>query len=297
MIRVITLGTGNPLPTIHRFGPSTLIQANGKNFLFDVGRGSIQRLFQVNTPFEDVDKVFLTHLHSDHMVGFPDLLLTGWVFGRVKPLQVWGPAGTQAFVDNILKAFVFDINARKAENGRPDPIVKVTEMDKEGVIYDSDGVKITVFLVDHSPVVPAYGFRLDYNGKSVVLSGDTKYSENLINHAKHADVLIHEVAYSKDAVPEDLVGAYAHHIHPDEAAKVFNLTQPKLAVYSHIALVPGTRNKDLLSLTQKTYKGPLLIADDLTMIEIGEDVQTKKLSNIMPRLQPLYGRTKAFLSE
>src|SRR5690242_10051618 len=113
-IRVTLLGTGAPPPVLHRFGPSTLVEAGGRKFLFDAGRGALQRLAHLKVRWQDVDGVFITHLHSDHVVGFPDLWLTGWLVGpgRDRPLRVWGPRGTQKMMSKLEEAYDFDIRIR-----------------------------------------------------------------------------------------------------------------------------------------------------------------------------------------
>src|SRR5215831_14281706 len=174
-IKVTLLGTGCPPPVMNRFGPSTLVEAGGQKFVFDAGRGALQRLTQLKVRWQDVQGVFLTHLHSDHVVGFPDLWLTGWlVGGRNVPLQVWGPRGTKKMMSHLEQAYEFDIRIRLYDDrAAPDGVVILAEDISEGVVYDKGGVKITAFEVDHTPVKPAFGYRIDYAGRSVVLSGDT----------------------------------------------------------------------------------------------------------------------------
>jgi ribonuclease BN (tRNA processing enzyme) len=118
-IKVTLLGTGGPLPSLERFGPSTLIEAGGRTFLIDAGRGALQRLAQAGAPWQAVDGVLLTHLHSDHIVGLPDLWLTGWLVlpGRARPLTVWGPRGTTSMLAHFREAFAFDIRLRQSDDG------------------------------------------------------------------------------------------------------------------------------------------------------------------------------------
>jgi ribonuclease Z len=194
-IRITLLGTGSPPPVMARFGPSILVEAGEQKFLFDAGRGALQRLTQTSVKYKEIQGVFFTHLHSDHVVGFPDLWLTGWLTGqRIAPLQVWGPKGTKKMMSNLEKAFEFDIKARISDNtGVPSGVVIKSGDIKEGVVFEKNGVKITAFEVDHERVKPAFGYRIDYAGRSVVLSGDTRRSENLIRYSKGVDLLIHEV--------------------------------------------------------------------------------------------------------
>lgn len=203
--RVTLLGTGTPRPVIHRFGPSILVEAGPEVLLFDVGRGSYLRLEQTGLNYARLTGICFTHLHSDHVVGLPDLWLSGWLVARRKtPLEVWGPAGTAEMVDRLREAYRFDMSIRVSddkaapEGGR----LLATDIDEQ-VVLDRNGVKVTSFRVDHEPVKPALGFRVDYGGHSVVLSGDTRKSQNLVAHARGVDVLIHEVAAAGERALEE----------------------------------------------------------------------------------------------
>jgi ribonuclease Z len=281
-ITITLLGTGCPPAVMNRFGPSILVEAGGQKFLFDAGRGALQRLNQLKVQWQDVRGVFFTHLHSDHVVGFPDLWLTGWLTpGRSVPLNVWGPRGTKNMMSHLEQAFDFDIRIRLYDD-RPSPegIVLLTEEIGEGVVYDKGGVKITAFEVDHAPIKPAFGYRVDYASRSVVLSGDTRVSDNLIRHAQGVDVLVHEVAAPETFVragspPERAKGVIAHHVTPEQAGEVFLRTKPKLAVYSHIVL-PSATEQDLIPPTRKTYSGPLELGEDLMVIEVGQTIQIRR---------------------
>ena len=270
-LKVTLLGTGSPRPVIERFGPSILVEAGKEKVLFDCGRGATQRLYQLKVPFNDVT-LFLTHLHSDHIVGIPDFYLTGWIFGRSTPLRVWGPAGTAEMMSHLEQAYQFDIHMRRDVDEK---------LPSQGVVYQNGDLKVTAFTVDHAPIKPAFGYRVDYAGHSVVLSGDTRYSENLIRFAQGTDVLIHEVldpeAYrASDQMysPEQKQKVINHHTTPEQAGTVFSQVKPKLAVYSHV--VPFNVNAlDLVAHTRKTYAGPLEVGEDLMSIEIGEKIEVR----------------------
>jgi len=278
-LRVVLLGTGNPRPSLERFGPSILVEAGGRDFLFDCGRGATQRLYQQKIPFNAADALFLTHLHSDHTVGIADLWLTGWVMGRSVPLRVWGPTGTSEMMAHLQKAYAFDVHTRRdVDEQLPGQGAVIQAHDiEQGVVYERDGVKVTAFTVDHGVVKPALGYRVDFAGHSVALSGDTRYSENLIRFAQGADVLIHEVldlesygAADKIYSPKQIQKVIDHHTTAEQAGVLFSRVKPRLAVYSHI-VPPDAPN--LIAATRKNYAGPLEVGEDLMSIDIGERIE------------------------
>jgi ribonuclease Z len=288
-IKVTLLGTGSPAPVIARFGPSTLVEAGGQKYLFDAGRGAMQRLNQIKVKWQDVQGVFLTHLHSDHVVGFPDLWLTGWLVGpgRNIPLPVRGPRGTVKMMSLLEQAFDYDLRVRPyVDRAVPEGAVILAEDIGEGVALEKGGVKITAFEVDHTPVHPAFGYRIDYSGRSVVLSGDTRVSKNLIRYAQGVDLLVHEVA-APEAIeragtpPERAKTIVSQHVTPEEAGEVFSRTTPKLAVYSHIIL-PTATEQDVMPQTRKTYAGRVEMGEDLMVIEVGEKIEVRRPGRSSP---------------
>ena len=281
-LRVTILGSGfGPSVNLQRFGPSILVETSvGDKLLFDCGRGFAQRLTEYGVSLGAVDKLFLTHLHSDHILSIPDLLLVGWMQGRKAPLQVWGPAGTKSMMDYMGKTFEFDIRARANFDDRltKDGIRSSTTDIQEGAIYEKNGVKVTAFLVDHGPVKPAFGYRVDYAGRSVAMSGDTRFSENLIKHSQGVDLLIHEAAQIYPPNPKQSERERAQqekitrdlHTTADQTAVVFNRVKPRLAVYAHGG------DSAVLAEARKTYSGPLEIGEDLMTIEIGAQIKVKR---------------------
>ncbi len=275
--RVVLLGTGTPNPRADRFGPSILVEVGSERLVFDCGRSCTTRLWQLHIPLGTV-KLFITHLHSDHTVGIPDLWLTGLLpnpYGaRTGPFRVWGPAGTAAMMANLEKAYEADIRIRRTALNAAIDAKDFTE----GVVYQASGVQVTAFKVNHDDI-DAYGFRIDYRGHAVVLSGDTRPSENLVAHARGADVVVHEVgmfAPTADAGRETVA-----HLHstPEQAGEEFAKIRPKLAVYSHFSLfgTPEPTMDELIARTRTTYQGPLEIGEDLMAISLADSVAVQRI--------------------
>ena len=279
---VTLLGTGNPRPSIDRFGPSILVEAGTRRILVDAGRGNTQRLFAIDqrTTMTAIELVLLTHLHSDNVVGLPDLWLTSWLFGRQRPLAVRGPSGTAALCSHLEAAFSADLAFRSRDEGLAPGAAQLDARDVEpGVVYEQDGLRVTAFAVDHGGgIEPAYGYRVDYRGRSVAFSGDTRYFEPLVEHARGVDVLVHEVIspeaelrHAQVQGPRAIERVIAHHATPEQVGTIFSRVRPRLAVYSHIVPSPATA-EDLVGPTRRTYDGPLQVGYDLMTIAIGSTI-------------------------
>ena len=290
-MRVILLGTqGGPTFNAQRLGISTLVLAGSERLLFDAGRGTTMGMARAGINPADVTKVFLTHLHSDHVISLPELIVFPWAQTRTVPLYVWGPSGTRSMMQKFQEALAFDIHVRRDVDEKiPGEGVRVISTDiTEGVVYESGGVTVTAFLVDHGPVKPAYGYRVDYRGHSVVLSGDTRPSDNLVKFATGVDVLIHEIGrYKQDPLlvgpPDELVPntrqtrrraitIAEHHTDGDEVGEVLARTKPKLAVFSHYNSDP----QSTLPLVRKHYAGPVEFGEDSMIIVIGQTIEVRR---------------------
>ncbi len=285
--KVTLLGTGAPNPIIERFGPATLVEVGGQILLFDAGRGAALRLHQMDIPLSATDAVFLTHFHHDHLVGLPDIWMTGWIpppFGRRSvPFEVWGPTGTASLLQNLEEAFALNTSIRIPDELLPPAGIKMVahEFDSDGIVYEKDDVKVTAFAVDHGDLIkPAYGYRIDYDGRAVVISGDTRFDRNLIAAAKGVDLIVHEVVLASDellASSEQFRRIAAHHTTPEEAGMVFAEVAPKLAVYTHIVLlssrtIPEAPLSSLITRTRTNYDGPLVVGEDLMSFLVNDTV-------------------------
>lgn len=266
-MRVTLLGTGTPFPNAERFGSAILVEVAGTKLLFDCGRAVVIRLTQAGVSPKEIDGLFLTHLHSDHIVGIPDLWLSGWFLGRSKPLPIWGPQGTSSMAKHLAQAFAFDTRIRQAA---PDPLPAAgVEVDPkevaQGEIYNDGSTRVSAFLVDHGAVKPAFGYRVDSAGHSVVISGDTKFCQNLVEFAKGTDCLIHaawSAGWKNPAPPSQRSIASA-----EDGGRVFAIVKPKLGVVYHYKDEEGLEDA-----VRKEYNSPFVIAKDLMVINIGKTV-------------------------
>ncbi len=283
VLEVTLLGTGSPIYMAGRFSNSTLIRAGDEYLLIDCGRGAGIRIHEAGLHPGNINKLFLTHLHSDHVVGIPDFYITGWftTFARRQgPLRVWGPEGSAEMMKHLDRAFVFDMEVRAPEM-QVQPNANDSRDIGPGVVFDEVGIRVTAFEVDHRPVVPALGYKIEFGGRTVVISGDTRLTDAVVEHGANADVLIHEVICgNKDNSPnpETFERIIAHHTTPQEAGTVFARAKPRLAVYSHLTMITGATIEDVESQTRETYDGPLLIGEDLTRITVGDEIKVEHLN-------------------
>jgi ribonuclease Z len=270
---VTLLGTGTPRPSLVRFGPSTLVRSGDTTILVDVGRGAFLRLSQLNVPYSDIDAIYLTHLHSDHVVGLPDLWLTGWIFSdRDSSLTIYGPKGTADLVRNLRAAFAFDLHTRSTHESQKlsEAELRVVEVE-DGSEFKVEDFRVTAVAVDHHKVVPAFGYKIKYGNRSVAISGDTKYSENFVESAMNADLLIHEVMAMSPQAPPGAQRILQWHSSPSDVARIFSTTKPKLAVLSHLILADVSESQ-LFDEVKIGYAGRFVVGTDLMTFKIGDDV-------------------------
>ena len=277
---IVMLGTGTPGPDPDRSGPATAIIANGTPYLIDFGPGVVRRAaaaFRQGVKAfgfgaTKMRTAFLTHLHADHTIGLPDLILTPWIMGRRQPLAIFGPAGLQAMCDHVLKAWKLDIDNRVYGAEKLCAAgckVNVTEI-KPGLIYQDMNVSVTAFPVRHGDMTDAFGFKFRTPDKSIVISGDTAPTEAIVEHSGGCDVLIHE-AYSQHTY--DRVSgkwkAYRRKYHTSsiELARIATCAKPKLLLLYHRASPGGAALPNpehvLLDELRRAYKGNVVVAHDL----------------------------------
>lgn len=306
-LHVAMCGTGSPLPDPSRAGPCTAVIAGDRLFVVDVGAGAVRNFGPMGLPVGDVDRVFLTHFHSDHIDGLGELLLLRWTGGgHDSPLPVIGPAGVESIVDGLAQTYAIDTRHRIDHHGEAvvppsgagarAQAFAVPGANGMRVVYDRDGVRVRVFRVDHGPVRPAVGYRFDYAGRSVVISGDTARNEVVAEACSGCDLMIHEalnaqmvdvmerrVAASGDErlaqILEDILN---YHTTPAEAEEIAALGEARMLVLNHI--VPAAPNRFVeaafLRGTGDRYTGDIVLARDGMLFSLpagGDAVRRSRL--------------------
>jgi ribonuclease BN (tRNA processing enzyme) len=270
--QIILLGTGTPYPDPNASGPATAVVVGKRVFLFDAGDNVMRRLNAAKLPISGPEAVFITHLHSDHTLGYDDLILTSWVMRRVTPLEVYGPRGLRRMTRHLIAAYQQDIDVRTRGLEREVPHgyrVNVHEI-KAGLIYNKDGVRITAIPVAHGSWREAYGYRIDTPDRSIVISGDTAPSEALVRAARGVDVLVHEVYSPLKLAPEDRPGGkfwpqYMREFHTSdvELGRIAARAKPGLLILTHIIRL-GSSDEDLLNgIRTGGFAGAVRVGKDL----------------------------------
>jgi ribonuclease BN (tRNA processing enzyme) len=275
------LGTGCPRPDPSRSGPATAIIVNDTPYLIDFGPGVIRR---VTAAYEKgvtalgyggvkIRTVFLTHMHSDHTVGYPDLIFTPWVMGRREPLAVYGPTGIKTMTEHVLKAWQVDIHGRTNGLNRHNPTgykVNAHEI-MPGVVYRDENITVTAFTAQHGEMADSFSYRFDTPDRAIVISGDTAPTQALLDHSRGCDVLIHE-AYSmvgaRNAARPTPEFRRRHHTSSIELAKIASEVKPGLLVTYHRSNTgegsPASGQEDVLvAEIRQAYAGKVSAARDL----------------------------------
>jgi ribonuclease Z len=325
-LHILICGTGSPMPDLTRANACAAVIAGGHVVVIDTGPGSWAKLAAVNVPAAKVDTVLLTHLHSDHIGDLGELATQSWLGGRKVPLDVYGPpapdakehttdaegetfgtSGTEQVVKGFAQAYNADAEFRIAQGHELVPTEGARmighDVPKPGpeeavTVYEKDGLKIQAFLVNHDPVEPAYGYRIDFGGRAAVISGDTTKVRNMVRFSKGADVLVHEalsnnlvemLARALDKNSNERAGTMArqvmsYHTTPVEAADIAEEAEVPLLVLTH--LVPPIRNalmRRMFLHGAKEARGPggdIMLARDgllITLPKGSKDITTKNL--------------------
>jgi ribonuclease Z len=268
--RVILLGTGTPNPDPDRMGPAVAVISGARVYIVDCGPGVVRRAAQAGIGMEQLTRLFVTHLHSDHTAGYPDLILTPPNAGRTAPLESYGPPGLRDMTAALLKAYRVDLDVRlRGMQPHDAAAYEVHAHDvKPGEIYRDESVRVIAFAVPHGNFPGAYGYRFEAKDKSIVISGDTTYSEGLIAAAKGCDILVHEV-YSQEGLgrrtPDWRRYHAAFHTSGPDLGRLASQVRPRKLVLYH-SLPMGISEEELLDEVRRTYDGEVIYANDLDVV-------------------------------
>lgn len=307
-IRVTVLGSGDPFVKHSQASASLLIEVGNDErdfFFFDLGGGALRNFTGLGLPVTSTTKVFLTHLHADHVGDVPTLVWSLAKGGRRDPVEVWGPAGetrplgTRAYTQHLEAAHAWDMESLNGHPGQSGAHTITTEVpyDKPATVYERNGVTISSFPVIHI-LNGAVGYRLDYGGRSVVFSGDTRPCHTLVDACDGADLLIHEtfpsapVFAKKAGVPVDFAEAVVNGVHtsPAMAGKVFQRAGARMSAMWHLA-VDHESVGPVYSEMRTQHDGPVVISQDLTVFDISKDAVVARQRAVDPAAWPIVGPT------
>ena len=308
-LRLTALGTGMPNVILERQKASGwyVELGNGEKFLFDLGSGTMENLSRLRPDWSKVDKVFASHLHSDHVGGFAELYIGGWMNGRYTPLHFYGPSGseprlgTKAFVENQVKSWAWDVEGRRTgfpiEGGNV--IAHEFDFRNEGVIYDENGVTISSFPAIHV-LDGSVGFRLDWNGRSFVFGGDSSPTKWFIKYAQNAELVVHECFFTPAQLQQLLgtppvqavqITSYLH-TPPEGFGKLMSAVKPRHAIGYHFWMIHDVL-PEITELVRTTYDGPLSLAPDMTVWNVTDEQVVVREAITDPNTMPT-GTTAAY---
>jgi ribonuclease Z len=275
-MEIVFLGTGCPVVSTERYGPAQLILGAQAKVLVDCGSGVTQRLLAAGTPGRALDALLLTHLHSDHLVDLYQLIVSSWHQGRDRPLPIYGPPGTRRYVEGLMALWEPELSQRIAHEKRPSTEalkIAVTEIAADEV-FDIAGLQVRVVPVDHQPVRHAFGFVFEESGEKLVLSGDTRRCAALIEAARGAELLVHEVFVHREMPvvagvrsAQTVANVAGYHTLSDEVGKIAAEAGVKALALTHF-VPPACDRAALLAEVAADFAGPLILAEDLLRIDL-----------------------------
>jgi ribonuclease Z len=300
-LHIILIGTGSPLADPSRAGPSTAVIAGKRVFIIDSGGGAVRKMGEIGLPPAATERVLLTHFHSDHIDGLGELMLQRWAGGGYdKPLPIHGPKGVTDVIQGLNTTYTQDRDYRVAHHGAdivpPSGFGGTPIPFEAGTVMEQSGVKIIAFAVDHEPVTPSFGYRFEYKGRSVVITGDTAYTDDLARQAKDTDILISEALNSemvgviesaaRDAgnnrIGKLMFDIPDYHITPVQAAEVAQDANASLLVYTHIvpALPTSYLNAAFAKGAAEKFSGDIIVGQDGMMFSLppqSDDIARRQL--------------------
>ena len=277
--RLVLLGTaGGPTPKAKRAAPSQAVVVGDRIYLVDCGDGVARQLALANLPVRQLRAVFLTHQHSDHNAGYGPLFLLGWTAGLSRPVDTYGPPPLTAMTAKLFEAYRFDIQLRMKDEGRPPlvPLVRPHEITAGGEVFKDDRVRVTAALNDHPPIAHSFAYRFDTADRSIVISGDTRYSDNVVKLAKGADVLVHEVVSREfwerpnaPQAPDVVRHILASHTDAADVGRVAAAAGVGTLVLSHFVPTEGPNtptDDEWIAPVRRHFKGKVVMGRDLLEI-------------------------------
>ena len=284
--RVVMLGTGTPNPDPERSGPAVAVIAGGRAYLVDCGPGVVRRAAAAAArgiralEADRLSIVFVTHLHSDHTVGLPDLMLTPWVLERRVPLEVYGPPGIKDMTDHLLAAYAEDIRIRQSglEPEKSDGYQVNAHEIEAGVVYSDSNVTVTAIAVPHANWEHAFGYKFEARDRVIVISGDTRPTEAIARACNGCDVLVHEVYSTRGFKSRPSVWQRYHadaHTSSEQLAGIASWARPKLLVLYH-QLFWGATDEELVREVRRGYSGAVVSARDLDVYPLPDEVDHRK---------------------
>jgi ribonuclease BN (tRNA processing enzyme) len=276
-MRLILLGTGGgPRPRKASSAPAQVIIVNDAAYVVDCGDGVARQLVLAGVPLPSLRHIFLTHHHSDHNADYGNLILLSWSAGLRTHLDAWGPPPLEKMTQQFFEMNAYDITTRIADEGRVPlvPLVRTHELTEGGRVMQDENVKVTAVLVNHPPVVPAFGYRFDARDRSIVISGDTAPAESIIKLARGADVLVHDALYAPgiDRLVAGVANAsrlkqsiMSHHTSAEDAGRVAQAAGVKTLVLSHLvpAEDPEITEKMWIDAARIHFRGRVIVGKDL----------------------------------
>ena len=278
LLNITFLGTGNPRPNIDKLGPSVLIKVKNEEIMLDVGRGATLRLTQIGNNYSQIDNIYISHLHFDHIIGIPDFWLTSNLWQKKTDTNIFGPIGIKKFCDGVRKSFSKDIEYRYSGNNYS-KIICSNYSEKK--VIKNNFLTVISFENDHGHIDYSHGFKVLYKNKSIVYSGDTTYSKEVVKNAKNCDILIHEIIAATKKIHDNnkkLRGVISTHTNISQLIKVLNEANPKLTILNH-ALLFGVSEEYVLNEVKKSYDGNVIFSKDLMSVDLGEEINIFNIGN------------------
>ncbi len=278
-------------------GISTLIEAGGQKFLFDAGRGVLQRLGESRINIPAVDKVLFTHLHSDHIEGLPGLWMTSWfITKRNQPMQFWGPEGTHDMLDGMRQFMKHDVINRANPQVRASGVLIQSTEIRAGLIYDANQIRITAIKAEHGDGNPAFAYLFEHDGKKILITGDSTYTSTFAEAVTDADVtvcnvyapslaLLEHIDDYAEPIPTVVRNVSAKLASPEQAARMFRETGAKLGVFTHNIFYDSSAKDIVTRVKAAGFKGDILIASDRQQVYLGNKIEIREPAKVPENLE------------